>query len=124
MNTNERVMARNGSTINLIVGIWFMLSPYIFGYAAMATQRWNDIIVGFIIAILALYRLFNPARAEWVSIVNAILGLWLIVSPFVMFYPTLNARWDNIIAGLIVLIAGGYSANVTRQMHTHHAARA
>lgn len=39
--------------VNLVVGVWFVLSPWIFGYAGESTLMWNSVIVGAVIAVLS-----------------------------------------------------------------------
>jgi hypothetical protein len=45
------------------------------------------------------------------SWVNFILGLWLIVAPFVLLYRGISAAlWDNIIVGIIIAVLAGWRA--------------
>jgi hypothetical protein len=45
------------------------------------------------------------------SWVNFILGLWLIVAPFVLLYRGISAAlWDNIIVGVVIAILAGWRA--------------
>lgn len=46
--------------------------------------------------------LFNNSRT--LSIVNFILGLWLIVSPYILNYGTAQARWEQTVGGVIIAI--------------------
>lgn len=38
------------------------------------------------------------------SVFNFILGVWLIVSPYILGYVTAQARWEQTIAGIIVAV--------------------
>ena len=46
-----------------------------------------------------------------ISWVNVILGLWLIVAPFALFYRGISAAlWDNVIVGIIIAVLAGWRA--------------
>jgi SPW repeat len=46
-----------------------------------------------------------------ISWVNFILGLWLIVAPFALFYRGISAAlWDNVIVGIIIAVLAGWRA--------------
>ena len=42
-------------------------------------------------------------QIKWASGLNALAGLWLIVSPFVLSYSNLqNAMWNDIVLGVVI----------------------
>lgn len=88
------------STINLILGIWFIISPYILGYTATAA-KWNQVVVGIIIGLLAIWRMLAPTQ-RWTSIVAGIAGLWAIIAPFILSYNTSAAYWNEIVVAIVV----------------------
>jgi hypothetical protein len=88
--------------VNLILGIWLFLSPWILGFRPeIPAQSWNFWIIGaafFVFAVAAL-----NMRTLWEEWVNLVLGIWLIVSPWVLRYSgTVTARDDAVIVGIIV----------------------
>lgn len=40
---------------------------------------------------------------SWARWANVILGIWLILSPFILGFVTDQATWNNIIVGFLVL---------------------
>lgn len=45
------------------------------------------------------------------SWMNFILGLWLVVAPFVLLYRGISAAlWDNVIVGIVIAILAGWRA--------------
>ncbi len=42
---------------NAVLGLWLMVSPWALGFAAHVTSRTNSIVVGFCVAVLALWAL-------------------------------------------------------------------
>ena len=41
--------------INGVAGIWLIVAPFILGYANITAAMWNDIIVGAVVAVLAIW---------------------------------------------------------------------
>jgi len=110
---NEQTYRRRsaGSGINVVLGIWVIISPFVLGFSGNQTARWNDVAVGIAVAILAL-----SGGSVW----NALLGIWLIISPFVLGFvnmPTL--LWNNIILGILIFIVA-VSARPTRPVVTQN----
>jgi hypothetical protein len=50
--------------VNLALGIWLILSPWILGFSANANAMGNAVVVGIICAILAIFGLMAARRAE------------------------------------------------------------
>ena len=42
------------SWVNVAAGIWLIIAPFVLGYA-FTTPRWNDIILGIIVCVVALW---------------------------------------------------------------------
>jgi hypothetical protein len=101
--------------INVLLGIWVIISPFVLGFALVPRAMWNNVIAGIIVAALAPSRTGSPRQSGW-SWANVILGIWLIISPFVLAYATTIAVWNNVILGIIILIVGVTNAAVT---HAH-----
>ncbi len=91
------------SGINLILGVWLFISPWIITYVA-SEARWNDLIVGAAIVLFSWIRLVSRDRTGVPSWVNLLLGLWLIFAPFVMHYVSDGQRWNSVIVGVIVAV--------------------
>jgi hypothetical protein len=108
---NQQVKILSG--INIVLGAWLIIAPFVMGYTDTAAM-WNSIIVGVIVAILAWIRAANPASAPWLSWVNAVLGVWLIIAPFILgFSGMTGSKWTNIVVGVGIAIFGAWSALAT-----------
>ncbi len=106
------------STISLLVGIWFFISPWVYGAAGVANS-WNSWIVGAVVVILAAIRLSNPINTAAASWVNCILGVWAFISPWVYGYTLDHGRFINsLCVGVILFVASITSASSTP--HTQH----
>jgi|GEM_PF-966329 len=105
---------RTASAINLLLGIWLIISA--FTLAVSEEAYWNDLIVGIVVLILAATRLSRPTEgtkpAGWV---NAAIGVWLIAAPFILSYQRDQEMWNDIIVGALLLIFAGWSASLPRE---------
>ena len=105
--------------LDMVLGLWLAVSPWIIGFADddPAAAR-NALIVGIAIAVLsALTFLAYHIVEEWIDV---ILGVWLIVSPWVLpgtRDSTVVA--DFVIVGAIVLALSGYEIWAARHGHPH-----
>lgn len=117
MEYNEIAQARSLSVINLVIGIWLIIAPYILNYGQNVAY-WSEMVTGAFIVIMSLARLFMPhmSTPSWF---NGIAGIWLIISPFIFGYNYAAAYWNSIIFGIIVAVLS-YS-NVGSIHHAHPA---
>jgi len=42
---------------NVVLGVWLVISPWALGFSSLATAMWNAVIVGIVVAVLALWAL-------------------------------------------------------------------
>ncbi|HZZ99712.1 MAG TPA: SPW repeat protein [Candidatus Paceibacterota bacterium] len=108
--------ARAMSGINVAIGIWLILAPFVLAYAAGLVAIRNDIIVGAIVLVLSLIGL--AARNIGLRWVNILLGIWLLFAPFVLGYASYGAAfWNDIIFGVLVIIFSSIGAASATMPH-------
>lgn len=108
---------RTASVLNVIAGLWLIISPFVLRFTAHREAMWITIIVGIIVLVLAWTRAANPARYVGLSWLNLLLGIWLIISPFVLNYSNLpRVTWNDVVLGVIVVILAIWSAVATPAM--------
>lgn len=102
VDIGKRLTGQWKDAVNLVLGLWLIVSPWALGFVADRTPAWNAWVVGVIIAVAALAALV--AFHKWEEWVEAALGLWLIVSPYLLgFVATqMHATWNQIIVGIVV----------------------
>ena len=100
---------------NLVLGLWLIIAPFLLGYSGLSGPLWNDIISGVLIAALAILRLGKPATSEWASWTNMVIGIWLILGPWVIAGYTTDAAWNDVIVGILVACLAAYSALAVRK---------
>ncbi|TIN23849.1 MAG: hypothetical protein E5Y31_17875 [Mesorhizobium sp.] len=102
--------------LNLVLAICLFVSPWIIGFAAETAPAWNAWIVGAVLGVMALATL--TAFAEWEEWVSIVLGLWLIVSPWLLGFVA-NAMATHVILGVLVVAASGWAVWDFRHPHAH-----
>lgn len=100
-----------GSGINIAAGIWLLIAPIYLGYA-QPISRWNDIVVGLVLLVLAILQYTHPFHRFWIGWINAAIGLWLIAAPFVLKCDLMRAQINDIAVGIVVFLAGAISGSV------------
>jgi len=109
--TNAGDVARNASWVNVLAGAWLIISPWVVGFGALQAAMLDTLIVGIAVLILALVRVGMPTPAAGASWINFVLGLWLIISPFVLQYSnSVAAAANDVIVGIIVAVFALWSA--------------
>jgi hypothetical protein len=96
---------------NALVGLWVATAS-----SALDTSTaglFSDVGVGVLVATLGAYNwhLVRTDRAVSVGAasINALAGLWLFSSPFVLPGVTGVAMWSDVLAGVTVAAAAGYN---------------
>lgn len=112
---------RTASSINVLLGVWLLFSPWAFGYDAWPAVL-NSVIVGALIATLAANRVESPDSKIALSWINFALALWTIASPQVFGYATnVSGVKDNLILGLAIagLAIWSAGASIVEQRRSH-----
>ncbi len=87
---------------NLILGAFLFFSPWIFGFGAGHASQ-NAYVSGIVIAVLAIAAL--AAFAVWEEWLNLIVGLWTLVSPWVLgFYGDKTPMTVHVVVGILVAV--------------------
>ena len=106
--------AKAASTICLLAGIWFFVSPWVYG-AFMQGNAWNNWIVGGLMILFGIIRIARPAYSTALSWCNMILGIWTFFSPWIYGYAGTNmSRFINsLCVGVIVFVCAIASARLS-----------
>lgn len=102
--------------VMLIFGVWLFFTPFwMFGYASAASvAATNAYILGILVALFAIIAL--AAARPWEEWVELVLGIWLVISPFVLgFYSVESgAAWNAVILGALVIIDSIWALSIAR----------
>lgn len=100
--------------LNLVLAVALLVSPWVIGFAVETMPAWNAWIVGIVLGALAITAL--SAFAEWEEWANLVLGLWLIVSPWLLqFAANMNAMWTRVVLGALVAAVSAWALWDNRQ---------
>ncbi|WP_456411245.1 SPW repeat protein [Oceanithermus sp.] len=104
-------MKRWQDGVNLVLGLWLVVSPWILSFTSNAAALGNALIVGAIFVALSLLALADAKpREEWSELVVAV---WLLISPWVLGYSALAApTWNAVIVAVVV---GALALSATSQ---------
>jgi hypothetical protein len=110
---DEWTNAKLCDVANLILGTILFFSPWIFGFDGSHAAK-NANIAGIIIVVLAIAAL--SAFALWEEWLNLIVGLWTLVSPWVLgFQHTTKAMTVCVVIGILVAILAAIEIWITSQ---------
>jgi uncharacterized membrane protein len=103
---------RVASGLDMIAGIWLFVSSFVFRHSGVMAM--DLAVIGVIVAILAAARAFGGYRPSWPSWVNAMLGLWVLVSPWLMTRAVEpQTMWNAVITGFVIIVLAIWSALAT-----------
>ncbi len=118
--TNRAAAAVVPSVLNILAGLWLIIAPFVLGYYNFYRDQvatWDSIIVGCVVLVLAAIRVAAPLRNVGLSWVNFLLGIWMIISPFVLRLQDAPVVVRNdVVLGIIVAVLAIWSALATPRM--------
>ena len=89
--------------VNALAGAGLFLSPWLFSFSGEQAASWNAWIGGLLVAIVAVAAV---AQLEtWEEWVNLGIGLWLVISPWVLGFAD-RVFWPHLLFGLFSVVAG------------------
>lgn len=127
-------MKRLRDLVITFLGLWLMASPRLLHFAGSHQDAvWNTWLIGAaIILVIAVSRYLVDVRSPWEDLTGAALGLWLMISPWVLgFSAQMTERSNSIIIGFFVAVFSLWAMVVDADlrkwmddwMHQHHLLR-
>ena len=97
------------------LGAWAAVAPFVFPWDVCPWVLAAGVIPGALVFLLSgAFALRPQKKLAWLCWLSALLGVWLIVSPWVAGYAfVLDVVWANIVPGALIAILGaaaGYMA--------------
>jgi hypothetical protein len=93
-----------GST--MLAGLYLAISPWVVGFYGLSRLAVSNLVTGIALAALALGLASAYGRTHGLSWVAPIIGVWTIVSPWVMGVSTKATIWNNVVTGAVILLLG------------------
>jgi hypothetical protein len=102
--------------VMLALGAWVFFSPFwMAGYASMGdAAAWNSYILGALAAMFACAAL--ATGKIWEERLNAALGIWLLIAPFVLGFHAAEpgASWNHFVLGALMVIDAAWALGAAR----------
>jgi hypothetical protein len=106
-NFREKKVEHFQDWLNLALSVLLFISPWVLGFAGEQQPAWNAWACAIIIAVFSVAALVN--FAEWEEWVNLVVGLWLVISPWILqFSAVTSAMWTAVIIGVIVAVLAAW----------------
>jgi hypothetical protein len=123
----EKLTAKWQHAANGLFGVWLVASPWVFAFADHRAAALNASMIGLLIALVAASALLahhEPGAhgagerglgkvAPWLTEEwsTAEVGAWLIVSPYLLGFDTMQAAsWTHLIVGMLVVVLALWAA--------------
>ena len=105
-----RYSSRQVSWLNIVLGVWLFISPWVLDFVSAGDASRNAWIVGAAIAVIAV--IVAAMGVPYVAWANVVLGAWLFISPWALTYTNLDgASWNAWIVGVLVVMVALISAS-------------
>jgi hypothetical protein len=87
----------------LVLGVWLFFSPWLLGYSDVSAAATNAHIIGAAIVVFSLIELYTWER--WEEWINLVLGVWLIISPWVLGFNMVGRPTQNmVVLGILMIV--------------------
>jgi hypothetical protein len=90
------------SVTNVALGVLLIAAPWLLGFTDETWASRNAWFSGGVVVFLALLALVRTY--DWEEWLNAIAGLWITASPWLLWFEDVApARWTHVIVGLCII---------------------
>src|ERR1051325_1264008 len=102
VDTTTRAV-RGAEALNILLGVWLAVSPFVLGFRQDIAAMWNNIAVGIALVLVEV-------AAEWAGdALQALvvpLGAWLFASSFVLGFPNAAFLANNLSVLFVAITVG------------------
>ncbi|MFC9557782.1 SPW repeat protein [Rhodococcus sp. NPDC056960] len=104
----EQPTAQVADGLMLLSGLYAAASAWIVGFADQMSLTMTNLIAGLTIALLAAAFGSAYGRTHGMTFVAPVLGIWLIVSPWIVTGVSTGTAmiWSNVVVGVVVCVLG------------------
>ncbi|MGP3984944.1 SPW repeat protein [Streptomyces sp. KR80] len=91
-----------------LAGVYCAISPWVVHFSdAHPELTLNNLVLGIAIALMGAGLAIAPDRIGGLSWTMAAMGVWLIISPWVVTrFPDAGMIWNNVVLGAVVCLLG------------------
>jgi len=100
--------------LNLVVGIWILVSPWALNVTDNAPATRTAVAVGFLVIVCEVFTFWSLRFLEdWI---NILLGAWLVISAWLVDISAPVARANFIAGGVVLLLLAVYELWYARRL--------
>ncbi|MDH2427348.1 SPW repeat protein [Sphaerisporangium sp. TRM90804] len=92
--------------LTLLAGLYLAISPWVVGFNGLSRLAVNNMVIGLALAALALGFASAYGRTHGLTWIAPILGVWTILSPWIIRSATTSSIWNNVVTGIVILLLG------------------
>ncbi|MEN3536694.1 MULTISPECIES: SPW repeat protein [Microbispora] len=108
--------------LSFLAGLYLALSPWIVGFFGLRGLTVSNLVTGLVISALALGLASAYGRTYGLGWLLPLLGVWAIVSPFVVRAgreATATTIWNNVAIGIVTLALGAAALAMAQAFRRH-----
>jgi len=91
--------------INIVLGAWLIVAPFVMGYSVSTTALANDVVLGILLIACSCWILAATAGRVGAGALELVGAAWLVAAPFVLHYQRSSRPFDNdIVLGLLAVM--------------------
>jgi hypothetical protein len=99
--------------LNLLIGLWLFVSPWVLGFAGSEiSASWNAWILGAAILVFSAIAVSLPQA--WEEVINILLGIWMVISSWVIGVTNRAVETNAVIVGLLVILFAAWAIAMNR----------
>jgi hypothetical protein len=99
------------------LGLLLIAAPFGLQYTGEFTALWTSIVLGVLVALVALYKAIVKDTGRWEYGAAGVLGILAIIAPFVFQFQGITlALWALVILGALLVLLDGYQLFVRQRM--------
>ncbi|MBS4172604.1 SPW repeat protein [Bacillus sp. FJAT-49736] len=91
------------STLNALIGVWFIIAPWVVGFSDQSGALWSSVVIGLIQVILSFWASGEAGWNSWKNWLTVITGAWFVLLPFVYSLSS-GETWTSVILGLVTIL--------------------
>ncbi|MBQ5949457.1 SPW repeat protein [Massilia sp. ST3] len=101
----------------LLIGVWLVISPWVFNYPISSPPAVNATIAGIIMAVLAAFDLYKTY--VWAVLLNVVAGIWVTVSPWLVgAIPDRAMTASLLVSGMATVVLGVWELRSDPELHS------
>ncbi len=113
----ETLLGRAVGGLLFLTGLYMAISPWVVGFNRLPTLTVNNLVVGLTVAVFALGMASAFGRTHGLAWTTPLLGLWLIISPWVVSGKVERPSTivNNVIVGALIFLLSAVTFGLSLQ---------